>query len=121
MLQSPSRHNVQLTLLFIAPVRISDDSFEMEQLEVTGAITGAARAIAAAVSSLVKIATVLQREIMERDKNSTGNKKLNQFYRKDTIFSEGLISAAKMVATTTTQLVKNANSAAMGQLQEENL
>src|SRR5690606_19787096 len=56
-----------------------------------------------------------------KEKALPGAKRLNKFYRKDSIFAEGPISAAKAVAATTQQLVKNANSAATGQIEEEAL
>ncbi len=92
---------------------------EEGQLEVTDAILESARAITTATSSLIHIAVDIQKSVLTKEKAS--NKKLNKFYRKDSIFAEGLMSAAKAVSATTQQLVKNANAAAQGSMEEEGL
>jgi hypothetical protein len=93
----------------------------LAQVEVTDAILDSAKAITTATAGLIRIAVNIQKDVLAKEKASGANKKLNKFYRKDSIFAEGLISAAKAVSATTQQLVKNANSAAQGQLEEEGL
>ena len=93
---------------------------ELEQMQLSDAILESTKAIIAATSSLVKLSANVQKDITAKEKAS-GNKKLNKFYRKDSIFAEGLISAAKAVGTTIQQLVKSANSTAQGTLEEEAL
>jgi hypothetical protein len=93
---------------------------ELEQMQLSEAIIESTRAIVAATSTLVKLSVSVQKDLTAKEKAS-GNKKLNKFYRKDSIFAEGLISAAKGVGATIQQLVKAANSTAQGVLEEEAL
>ena len=84
---------------------------------ISDAIMDAAMAIAQATSALVKNATTVQEENIR--KGRAGKK--GQFYKRDCVWFEGLISAAKAVAAGTSHLVTCANDAADGKVDEETL
>lgn len=88
---------------------------EFDTSDITTAIFDAAIAISKATAKLVESAAHAQSERL-------GNQKKNpHVYRKDPMWANGLISAAKSVAGATQQLVKSANASANGTAQEEEL
>ena len=84
---------------------------------ISDAIMDAAMAIAQATGALVKNARTVQEENIK--KGRAGKK--GNFYKRDCVWFEGLISAAKAVATGTSHLVTCANDAADGKVDEETL
>ena len=78
-----------------------DDSLNFEEQ-----ILEAAKAIAAATSALVKVATATQRELAAQGRISATDN-----IDKDSVWSEGLVSAARMVAAATSTLCEAANAA----------
>jgi len=81
-----------------------------EELEVTSSILEAATAIAQAAKLLVSAGVDAQKERIEQGKLPKGQSS----YKRDPVWSEGLISAAKYVAAATQQLVQAANDVAEG-------
>jgi len=88
----------------------ADDSLNFEEQ-----ILEAAKNIASATSALVKSATAAQRELVAQGKLSSNPKS------EDGQWSEGLVSAAKLVATATSNLCEAANMVVQGEAQEEKL
>lgn len=88
------------------------------QLEVSDAIFDAAVAITEASKNLVNQASEVQRENVASGRAGAGGQRL---YKKDIVWSQGLISASQTVAASVSELVKNANGAAEGTLGEEEL
>jgi len=84
---------------------------------VAEAIMVAAVAIAQATTLLVKAAHGAQKERVA----NLGNPKTKHLYRRDPVWADGLISAAKKVAATTQHLVTAANGAVEGKAEEEEL
>mmetsp|Transcript_20496 Transcript_20496/g.78571 ORF Transcript_20496/g.78571 Transcript_20496/m.78571 type:complete len:818 (-) Transcript_20496:50-2503(-) len=87
------------------------------QLEVSEAIFDAAVAITEASKNLVNQASHVQQENVASGRVGAGGK----LYKKDIVWSQGLISASQNVASSVSELVKNANGAADGSLGEEEL
>ena len=85
-------------------------SLTLDESQIAESVLEAARAITSATITLVKAATVVQREIAATGKV---HKALNP-YKKDPAWAEGLISAAQAVAGTTEDMVDVANDAARG-------
>ena len=76
-----------------------------ENLNFEGQILEAAKAIAAATSALVRVASATQRELARQGKVTASN------LDKESIWSEGLVGAARMVAAATSTLCEAANAA----------
>jgi len=87
-----------------------DDSLNFEEQ-----ILEAAKAIAAATSALVRVASATQRELARQGRVTTSN------VNKESIWSEGLVGAARMVAAATSTLCEAANAAVQGNASEEKL
>nr|XP_022305900.1 talin-1-like isoform X8 [Crassostrea virginica] len=89
-------------------------------------ILEAAKSIASATAALVKSASAAQRELVAQGKVRT-RKEIGATYHKSQIldddgqWSEGLISAAKMVAAATHSLCESANAMVQGHATEERL
>jgi hypothetical protein len=66
----------------------------VDEIAISDAIMDAAMAITGATGNLIKMATISQRERIEKGRASTAT----VFYKKERTFAEGLISAAKAVA-----------------------
>lgn len=80
-------------------------------------ILEAAKSIAAATSALIKAASAAQRELVDTGKVS----RMPLTSSDDGQWSEGLISAARLVAAATHSLVESANSLVQGISSEEKL
>ncbi|KAJ3168398.1 Talin-1 [Geranomyces variabilis] len=87
-----------------------------ENLNFEDQILEAAKAIAAATAALVRSATGAQRDLVARGR--TGPKE-EAMYFSDGTWSDGLVSAAKMVAGATSDLCETANQAIKGKLERE--
>eukprot|EP00111_Clytia_hemisphaerica_P007373 TCONS_00021443-protein len=92
--------------------READESLNFEEQ-----ILEAARSITAAAGALVKAATVAQRELVSTGKVCSPD---SDVYA-DTQWSQGLISAARMVAEATSALCEAANAAVQGNASQEKL
>ena len=80
-------------------------------------ILEAAKSIAKATSALIKAATEAQRELVNQGKVSKSTNSLTE----DGQWSEGLVSAARMVAAATHNLCEAANALVQGHTSEEKL
>eukprot|EP01096_Ripella_sp_DP13-Kostka_P006389 TRINITY_DN2290_c0_g1_i1.p1 TRINITY_DN2290_c0_g1~~TRINITY_DN2290_c0_g1_i1.p1 ORF type:complete len:857 (-),score=487.74 TRINITY_DN2290_c0_g1_i1:53-2593(-) len=87
------------------------------KMEVDDAVLEAAVAITSATQLLMTTAAHLQEEtssVRQRDPSA-------KLYRKDVTWAQGLISAARNVAESVSELVRNANGAVQGTISEEAL
>jgi len=82
-----------------------------QKLEVNGKIIDSCTALVAAIKELVKRSKVLQREIVV-ERGGHGSEK--DFYRKNSRWTEGLISAAKAVGLGAKLLVNAADQVVLG-------
>ena len=80
-------------------------------LQVHDSILSAAMAITNAISRLIKAATDSQQEIVAQGK---GSSTVQQFYKRNNRWTEGLISAAKAVAFATNLLIESADGVLSG-------
>eukprot|EP00117_Sycon_ciliatum_P001215 scpid5059/ scgid6971/ Talin-1 len=92
-----------------------------ESLSFDEQILAAARAITAATGALVKSATQAQRELVAQGRISSGSGGARYLQDDDGQWSQGLVSAAKMVAETTGQLCEAANAVVQGGASQEKL
>ena len=91
-----------------------------EELNFEEQILEAAKAIAAATGALVRSATAAQREIAKKVSTVKPSKD-HPVYFSDGTWSDGLVSAARMVATSTGDLCDAANAAVKGEVRRENV
>ncbi|KAK3898479.1 endocytosis protein end4 [Staphylotrichum tortipilum] len=82
------------------------DGYSMYELRVHDSILDAAMAITTAIAQLIKAATATQQEIVQAGRGSSSR---TAFYKKNNRWTEGLISAAKAVATSTNRLIETAD------------
>lgn len=80
-------------------------------LQVHDSILAAAMAITNAIARLIQAATESQQEIVSQGRGSSS---VQQFYKKNNRWTEGLISAAKAVAYATTLLIESADGVLSG-------
>lgn len=94
------------------------DAYSTYELQVHDSILNAAIAITSAIARLIKAATASQQEIVREGKGSSSR---TQFYKKHNRWTEGLISAAKAVASSTNTLIETADGAVSGRASMEQL
>jgi hypothetical protein len=82
------------------------DGYSTYELKVHDSILDAALAITDAIARLIKAATVTQQEIVQAGRGSSSR---TAFYKKNNRWTEGLISAAKAVASSTNTLIETAD------------
>jgi len=80
-------------------------------VQVHDAILEAALAITSAIGRLIKAAADSQQEIVAQGKGSSS---IQQFYKRNNRWTEGLVSAAKAVAFATTLLIESADGVISG-------
>ena len=85
--------------------------FSAVDLQVHDSILSATMAITSAIARLIKAATESQQEIVGQGK---GSSTMQQFYKRNNRWTEGLISAAKAVAFTTNLLIESADGVLSG-------
>ncbi|KAJ7705969.1 ANTH domain-containing protein [Mycena rosella] len=85
--------------------------FSAVDLQVHDSILAAAMAITSAIARLIKAATESQQEIVTQGKGSSS---MQQFYKRNNRWTEGLISAAKSVAFSTNLLIESADGVLSG-------
>ena len=76
------------------------------ELRIHDSILEAALAVTSAIAQLIKAATASQQEIVEQGRGSSS---ATVFYKKNNRWAEGLISAAKAVASSTNTLIETAD------------
>jgi len=89
----------------------SSSRYSTTELQVHDAILEAALAIMKAIGGLIRSATASQEEIVARGR---GSSTVQQFYKKNNRWTEGLISAARAVAFASTMLIEAADGVIMG-------
>ncbi|KAI4866653.1 ANTH-domain-containing protein [Hypoxylon rubiginosum] len=82
------------------------DGYSTYELRVNDSILDAAMAVANAIAQLIKAATATQQEIVQAGRGTSSR---TAFYKKNNRWTEGLISAAKAVATSTNTLIETAD------------
>ncbi|TGJ81813.1 hypothetical protein E0Z10_g6934 [Xylaria hypoxylon] len=82
------------------------DGYSTYELKVNDSILDAAIAITNAITQLIKAATATQQEIVQAGRGSSSR---TAFYKKNNRWTEGLISAAKAVASSTSTLIETAD------------
>ncbi|KIL00973.1 hypothetical protein PAXRUDRAFT_820978 [Paxillus rubicundulus Ve08.2h10] len=85
--------------------------FSAVDLQVHDSILSAAMAITNAIARLIQAATESQKEIVAQGKGSSS---VQQFYKRNNRWTEGLISAAKSVAFATNLLIESADGVLSG-------
>jgi len=94
------------------------DGYTTYELRVNDSILDAAVAITNAIAALIKAATDSQKEIVQSGRGSSSR---TAFYKKNNRWTEGLISAAKAVATSTNTLIETADGVISGRNSPEQL
>lgn len=82
------------------------DGYSTYELKIHDSIVEAAIAVTNAIARLIKAATASQQEIVKEGRGSSSR---TAFYKKNNRWTEGLISAAKAVATSTNTLIETAD------------
>lgn len=82
------------------------EGYTTYELKVHDSILDAATAVTNAIAQLIKAATVTQNEIVQAGRGSSSR---TAFYKKNNRWTEGLISAAKAVASSTNRLIETAD------------
>ncbi|KAE9983684.1 hypothetical protein EG327_005407 [Venturia inaequalis] len=96
----------------------SREGYSTYELKIHDSILEAAIAITNAIAQLIKAATASQQEIVKEGKGSSSR---TQFYKKHNRWTQGLISAAKAVATSTNTLIETADGVISGRASPEQL
>lgn len=94
------------------------EGFSTYELRVNDSILEAAIAVTNAIAELIKAATSSQQEIVREGRGSSSP---TAFYKKNNRWTEGLISAAKAVATSTNTLIETSDGVISGRNSLEQL
>ena len=94
------------------------DGYSTYELRINDAILAAAIAVTNAIAELIKAATESQQEIVREGRGSSTR---TAFYKKNNRWTEGLISAAKAVASSTNTLIETADGVISGRKTPEQL
>lgn len=94
------------------------DGYSTYELKIHDSILEAAIAVTNAIAELIKAATVSQQEIVREGRGSSSR---TAFYKKNNRWTEGLISAAKAVASSTNTLIETADGVISGRNSPEQL
>ncbi|KAE8148541.1 ANTH domain-containing protein [Aspergillus avenaceus] len=94
------------------------DGFSTYELRINDVILEAAIAVTTAIAELIKAATESQQEIVREGRGSSSK---TAFYKKNNRWTEGLISAAKAVASSTNTLIETADGVISGRNSPEQL
>ncbi|KAF2757340.1 ANTH-domain-containing protein [Pseudovirgaria hyperparasitica] len=94
------------------------DSYSTYELKIHDSILAAAIAVTNAIAQLIKAATASQQEIVREGRGAASR---TAFYKKHNRWTEGLISAAKAVASSTNLLIETADGVISGRNSPEQL
>jgi huntingtin-interacting protein 1-related protein len=94
------------------------DGYSTYELRINDAILDAAIAVTNAIAELIQAATASQQEIVREGRGSASR---TAFYKKNNRWTEGLISAAKAVASSTHTLIETADGVISGRNSPEQL
>lgn len=96
----------------------SREGYSTYELRIHDSILGASIAVTNAIAELIKAATASQNEIVREGRGSSSRA---AFYKKNNRWTEGLISAAKAVASSTNVLIETADGVISGRNSPEQL
>lgn len=96
----------------------STDGYSTYELQIHESILDAALALTNAIGELIKAATATQQEIVQAGRGTSSK---STFYKKNNRWTEGLISAAKAVASSTNILIETADGVLSGRNSPEQL
>ncbi|KAL9621705.1 MAG: hypothetical protein Q9160_003823 [Pyrenula sp. 1 TL-2023] len=96
----------------------SREGYSTYELKIHDSILEAAIAVTNAIAQLIKAATTSQQEIVKEGRGSSSR---TAFYKKNNRWTEGLISAAKAVASSTNTLIETADGVISGRNSPEQL
>ncbi|KAL8759570.1 MAG: hypothetical protein Q9199_000693 [Rusavskia elegans] len=96
----------------------SREGYSTYELRIHDSILEAAIAVTNAIAQLIKAATASQQEIVKEGRGSSSR---TAFYKKNNHWTEGLISAAKAVASSTNTLIETADGVISGRNSPEQL
>jgi hypothetical protein len=96
----------------------SKDGYSTYDLKIHESILAAAIAVTNAIAQLIKAATVSQQEIVAKGKGTSSRA---AFYKRNNRWTEGLISAAKAVASSTNMLIETADGVITGRSKLEQM
>lgn len=94
------------------------DGYSTYELRIHDSILEASIAVTNTIAELIKAATASQQEIVREGRGSSSR---TAFYKKNNRWTEGLISAAKAVATSTNTLIETADGVITGRNSPEQL
>lgn len=94
------------------------DGYSTYELRIHESILDAAITVTNAIAQLIKAATATQQEIVQAGRGSSSR---TAFYKKNNRWTEGLISAAKAVASSTNTLIETADGVLSGRNSPEQL
>lgn len=94
------------------------DGYSTYELKIHDSILDAAMAVTNAIALLIKAATATQQEIVQAGKGTSSR---TAFYKKNNRWTEGLISAAKAVASSTNTLIETSDGVISGRNSAEQL
>ncbi|KAI9740098.1 MAG: sla2 Src-like adaptor 2 [Claussenomyces sp. TS43310] len=94
------------------------DGYSTYELRIHDSILDAAMAVTNAIAQLIKAATATQQEIVQAGRGSSSR---TAFYKKNNRWTEGLVSAAKAVASSTNTLIETADGVLSGRNSPEQL
>lgn len=94
------------------------DGYSTYELKIHDSILEAAIAVTNAIAQLIKAATASQQEIVKEGRGSSSR---TAFYKRNNRWTEGLISAAKAVASSTNTLIETADGVISGRNSPEQL
>ncbi|POS84388.1 ANTH-domain-containing protein [Erysiphe pulchra] len=94
------------------------DGYSTYELRIHESILNAAMAVTNAIGKLIKAATATQQEIVQAGRGTSSK---STFYKKNNRWTEGLISAAKAVASSTNILIETADGVLSGRNSPEQL
>lgn len=94
------------------------DGYSTYELRIHESILDAAIAVTDAIGKLIKAATITQQEIVQAGRGTSSK---STFYKKNNRWTEGLISAAKAVASSTNTLIQIADGVLSGRNSPEQL
>ncbi|EXJ82245.1 hypothetical protein A1O3_06058 [Capronia epimyces CBS 606.96] len=94
------------------------EGYSTYELKIHDSILEAAVAVTNAIAQLIKAATDSQKEIVREGRGSSSR---TAFYKKNNRWTEGLISAAKAVASSTNTLIETADGVISGRNSPEQL
>jgi DNA-binding ferritin-like protein len=94
------------------------EGYSTYELRIHDSILEAAIAVTNAIAQLIKAATASQQEIVKEGRGSSSR---TAFYKRNNRWTEGLISAAKAVASSTNTLIETADGVISGRNSPEQL